>query len=473
MPNKIKYLFSSSRLKITIWYSLIFLVLEILLGILLYLSLYKSLEGNLEKSLKFEADIINKVIAKNKINPETFTPDSTYTNSEDLLWDIIYSELLNRPRNNFIQVKFKDKIIFKSVNLGNEFFSIKNPAAETKIIRYKNLNLSAKDLIAAVQYKNDYQIVVASNRDYISQSLNSLLNIYAYLVPIFFIISIAGGIFLSAKSLSRIDSIIKETEEITAHNLSKKIEGEQYNDEYGRLVKKMNEMTSRIKTAMDFMNQFSVSAAHELKTPLTILRGETEIALKSTKTPKQYVEVLSSNYEEILRLIKIVDNLFFISKMDNSLIVIDKIEVDLDEYLNNLGNSLKILGQDKNINVIVKSKTKAKVEIDKELLKQAISNLVDNAVKYGHENEDVIIKGELDNHSLSISVINKGEGIPKESLTKIFDNFYRVESSRNRKLGGAGLGLAVVKAIVKWHDAKIAVNSEHNKETEFKIIFPK
>ena len=159
--------------------------------------------------------------------------------------------------------------------------------------------------------------------------------------------------------------------------------------------------------------------------------------------------------------------------MDNSLIVIDKIEVDLDEYLNNLGNSLKILGQDKNINVIVKSKTKAKVEIDKELLKQAISNLVDNAVKYGHENEDVIIKGELDNHSLSISVINKGEGIPKESLTKIFDNFYRVESSRNRKLGGAGLGLAVVKAIVKWHDAKIAVNSEHNKETEFKIIFPK
>ena len=304
MPNKIKYLFSSSRLKITIWYSLIFLVLEILLGILLYLSLYKSLEGNLEKSLKFEADIINKVIAKNKINPETFTPDSTYSNSEDLLWDIIYSELLNRPRNNFIQVKFKDKIIFKSVNLGNEFFSIKNPAVETKIIRYKNLNLSAKDLIAAVQYKNDYQIVVASNRDYISQSLNSLLNIYAYLVPIFFIISIAGGIFLSAKSLSRIDSIIKETEEITAHNLSKKIEGEQYNDEYGRLVKKMNEMTSRIKTAMDFMNQFSVSAAHELKTPLTILRGETEIALKSTKTPKQYIEVLSSNYEEILRFNK-------------------------------------------------------------------------------------------------------------------------------------------------------------------------
>ena len=473
MPYKIKYLLSSSRIKITIWYSIIFLTLEILLGILLYFSLYKSLEGNLENSLKFEADIINQVLTQNKINLETFTADSVYTNSEDLLWDIIYSELLNRPRNNFIQVKYKDKIIFKSVNLKNEIFSINNPSAESKIIKYNNSKLSSKDLIAAVQHKDDYQIIVASNRDYITQSLNSLLNIYAYLAPIFFIISIVGGIFLSAKSLSRIDSIIKETEEITAHNLSKKIEGEQFNDEYGRLVKKMNEMTSRIKTSMDFMNQFSVSAAHELKTPLTILRGETEIALKSNKTPNQYREVLSSNYEEILRLIKIVDNLFFISKMDNSLIVIDKVEVGLDDYLNNLGNSLKILGAEKNINIIVKSNTNAKVEIDKELLKQAISNLVDNAVKYGHENENVIIKGDSDNLSISISVINKGEGIPKDSQLKIFDNFYRVESSRNRKLGGAGLGLAVVKAIVKWHDAKITVNSEHETQTEFKIIFHK
>ena len=473
MPNKIKYLFSSSRLQITIWYSFIFLLLEIILGILLYLSLYKSLEGNLEKSLKLEVDVIDQVITKNKINPDTFIPDSVYTNSADLLWDIIYTELLNRPRNNFIQVKYKDKILFKSVNLGKEFFSIKNPSGNSKIIRYKNLNLSSKDLIAAVKYKDNYQIIVASNRNYINQSLNSLLDIYLYLVPVFFIISIAGGIFLSSKSLSRIDSIIKETEEIAAHNLSKKIEGEQYNDEYGRLVKKMNEMISRIKTSMDFMNQFSVSAAHELKTPLTILRGETEIALKSTKTPDQYMEVLSSNYEEILRLIKIVDNLFFISKMDNSLVVIDKMEIDLDDYLCNLGNSLNILGKDKNINIIVKSNTKTKIEVDKELLKQAISNLVDNAVKFGFENEDVILKGESDNFTVNVSVINKGEGIPKESQAKIFDNFYRVESSRNRKLGGAGLGLAVVNAIVKWHDAKITVKSEHDRETEFKIIFHK
>ena len=473
MFNKIKYLFSSSRLQITIWYSFIFLLLEIILGILLYLSLYKSLEGNLEKSLKLEVDVIDQVITKNKINPDTFIPDSIYTNSADLLWDIIYSELLNRPRNNFIQVKYKDKILFKSVNLGKEFFSIKNPPVKSKIIIFKNLNLSSKDLIAAVKYKDNYQIIVASNKNYINQSLNSLLDIYLYLVPVFFIISIAGGIFLSSKSLSRIDSIIKETEEIAAHNLSKKIEGEQFNDEYGRLVKKMNEMIGRIKTSVDFMNQFSVSAAHELKTPLTILRGETEIALKSTKTPEQYKEVLSSNYEEILRLIKIVDNLFFISKMDNSLVVIDKVEIDLDEYLCNLGNSLNILGKDKNINIIVKSNTKTKIEVDKELLKQAISNLVDNAVKYGYENEDVILKGETDNFTVSISVINKGEGIPKESQAKIFDNFYRIESSRNRKLGGAGLGLAVVKAIVKWHDAKIKVDSEHDKRTEFKIIFHK
>jgi signal transduction histidine kinase len=218
------------------------------------------------------------------------------------------------------------------------------------------------------------------------------------------------------------------------------------------------------------MNQFSISAAHELKTPLTILRGETEIALKSRKTPEQYIGVLKSSYEETLRLEKIVENLFFISKTDNNLISLKKTEINLDDFLSHLAQNFRILGEEKNIEVCVESKTNCFVHIDRELMIQTFSNLIDNAIKYGEENQPVFVRTEiLENNKVKVTIINKGEGIPKESMPKLFDRFYRIESSRNRKTGGVGLGLSVVKAICDWHNSEIEVESIPNKETKFSI----
>jgi signal transduction histidine kinase len=227
-------------------------------------------------------------------------------------------------------------------------------------------------------------------------------------------------------------------------------------------------MIHRIKISIDYMNQFSISAAHELKTPLTILRGETELALKSKKTPEQYVEVLKSSYEETLRLVKIVDNLFFISKTDHSMISLNKTEENLDDFLSHLAQNFRILGEERNVNIYVESKSNCYVHIDRELMLQTFSNLIDNAIKYGEENQPIIIRTEiLDDNKVKVTIINKGEGIPEESIPKLFDRFYRVESSRNRKTGGVGLGLSVVKAICDWHKADIGVESIPGKETKF------
>jgi heavy metal sensor kinase len=306
---------------------------------------------------------------------------------------------------------------------------------------------------------------------HIDETLDSLSEIFVIIAPVFFIFSIIGGYVISLKSLSRIDSIIKKTEEITTQNLNEKIEGEEFKDEYGRLVKKMNEMILRIKNSIQYMNQFSISASHELKTPLTILRGEIEIALRSHKTPEEYVQILKSNYEETLRLISIVDKLFFISKADHSLVKIKKEKTNLNEFMEEIISSLKNIGRDKSICLSLKLNSDAEVEIDKELIRSALTNLIENAIKYGFENQqvDVIVKS-IPGNKVRMSVINKGEGIPPEILPKIFDRFYRVESSRNRSTGGVGLGLSVVKTIVNWHNGEVNAVSEPGKETEFYII---
>jgi signal transduction histidine kinase len=473
MWQNIKLFVNTTRFKTTIWYSLIFFILELLLGGLIYFQLYTTLIRNLDGSLTKQATAIMRIVTEKKINFEDFTPDSIYKAPEDLIWDEIFDEVAFNRRNNYIQINLRDKIIFKSASLYQHKLSFPDRTEEYNAFDFYDSTLSSKP-IRAVQLNNKiYRVVVAFPKEHISETLNSVTESYKILAPLFLIISILGGALISQKSLSRIDAIIKKTEEITAQNMDERIEGEEFNDEYGRLVRKMNEMIRRIKVSIDYMNQFSISAAHELKTPLTILRGETELALKSQKTPEEYVKVLNSCFEETLRLIKIVDNLFFISKVDNNLISLKKTEVNIDDFLLSLAQNFKILGHDKNIDIILDSNTNCFVLIDKELMIQAFSNLVDNAIKYGEEFKPVRITSEIWNDDkVRVTIINQGEGIPQNSIPNIFDRFYRVESSRSRKTGGVGLGLSVVKAICEWHQADLIVTSIPGNETKFSVFLP-
>ncbi len=472
MIENLKSYIRTTRFKTTLWYSLLFLLLEIVIGILVYFYLGDSMYRQLDTSLGRQAKSIYEFVQDKKFNLQHFQPDSVYASQEDFVYDLIFDAVILNPRNTFVQVKLNDHSIFKTENLRNHSINISNTESNNvEMDTFSDTTLSDYKMRAAVLNKDQYNIIVAFPLYHISETLSSLVEIFIIIAPVFFLFSILGGYIISAKSLSRIDYIIKKTEEITTQNLEEKIEGEEFRDEYGRLVKKMNEMILRIKNSIQYMNQFSISASHELKTPLTILRGEIEIALRSPKTPEEYRKILISNYEETLRLISIVDKLFFISKFDHSLIRLNKERIKLNQFLNEVVSPLKNLGKEKNISLSTDLSSDVYVEIDSELIRSALTNLVENAVKYGYENHTLIIKTELmNNKKIKISVINQGEGITADVLPKIFDRFYRIESSRNRGTGGVGLGLSVVKSIINWHDGEVNVISEPGKETEFYFI---
>lgn len=470
--KNISQIVSTTRFKTTLWYVFVFTLLELLLGFGVYFYLYKNLNESLDASLLNQATAIKTVVIEKHIDIESFTPDSLFTSEEDLMWDIIYDAVALNRRNTFIQISRKGKIIFKSASLFKRQLSFQNKTEKMQLFDYRDSTLSESSIRCAVANEEKFQIIVAFPKEHIIQTLDSLKNLYLFLAPIFLLISIFGGAIISANALSRIDRIIKKTEEITAQNLDQKIEGEQYHDEYGRLVRTMNKMIQRIKLSVDYMNQFSLSAAHELKTPLTILRGELEVSLKSTKTPDAYKEILESNYEETLRLIKIVDNLFFIAKVDHAKIQLIKTETNAKQFLNPILQNLKILGKEKNISFSLECDEDVQIIIDKETMQQVITNLVDNAIKYGEENQTVLLVCAKEENKIHISITNKGEGIPAEELPNIFNRFYRVENSRNRKTGGIGLGLSVVKSIVEWHGGNISVDSVPNAETTFTVSLP-
>jgi heavy metal sensor kinase len=468
---KIKDQIKSTRFKTTLWYSGMFLLLEVIIGVTVFLYLRHSLEKDLNQSLVKQAEMIYNFVEESKVDLSSFKPDSVYSSADELVYDIIFEAVALNPRNSFVQVELNNKMLFKTQNLVDQHIPFPDvPLNKTVIRDIQNNRLSEYPIRVAYLKKNGYEITVAYPSHVVNDTLAKLTDIFIIIAPLFLVLSFLGGSLLSASALSRIDKITRKTDEITTQNLDEKIPGEEFNDEYGRLVSTMNRMIKRIKTSLDYMNQFSIAATHELKTPLTILRGEVEVALRHPKAPEQYREILKSNYEEVLRLINIVDRLFFVSRFDNNRLSINKKQVNLSVYLEKTLGSLEYLSAEKNNSLELEAEDNIEVELDPELMRQVITNLVENAIKYGYENESIKVTGCRQNHKIKIGVTNKGEGIRPEDIPHIFDRFYRVESSRSRKTGGTGLGLSIVNSVIKLHNGELHVNSEPGKETEFYFL---
>jgi signal transduction histidine kinase len=473
MISKIKKYLKTTMFKTTLWYSLVFLLLEVVMGILIYTYLNQSMNKELDQSLIKQAEMIFHFVKEGEFKLSDFEPDSIYSSPAELVYDLIYEAVAFNPANTFVQVGYKNKTIFRTANLSDYEIKAKTTKENKTVLFTFADSLLSNDYIKAAYLKKDgYEIIVAFPSSLINQTLNSLINLYTIIAPIFFLLSLAGGSIISFRALFRIDKIINKTEKITTENLDEMIDGGNFEDEYGRLVKTMNTMIKRIKTSIEYMNQFSISVSHELKTPLTILRGEIELALRSPKTPIEYHEILESNYEETLRLINIIERLFYLSKLENSQINIEKLPTNIRTFLQPIAKSFLLLAESKNMNLIFNFQNldETIIKIDPSLFRIAVSNLIDNAIKFGDENSDVIIKCYREpENKFSIEFINFGEAIPEEILPKLFDRFYRAEYSRNRKMGGMGLGLSIVKSIIDIHEGKINVENAPNRTIIFRI----
>jgi signal transduction histidine kinase len=468
-----KYL-KTTRFRITIWYSIIFLLLEIVLGILIYTYLQQTMIKELDISLSKQAEMIYHFVVESEVDLSDFKPDSIYSSQDELVYDLIFEAVAFNPNNTFVQVRLKDKIIFKSSNLINKEIEFpKETIEELALYSFSDPSISSNKIRAAYYKKDGYYILVAFPVGLINKTLENLTDLYALISPIFLLLSFIGGALLSLKSLSRIDKVIKKTDEITTQNLNEIVEGQDLDDEYGRLVKTMNKMIERIRTSIDYMNQFSIAASHELKTPLTILRGEIELALKSVRTPEQYREVLQSNYEETLRLINIIDKLFYISSIDHSLIKINKSSFDIKVLIRDLIKSFSSFLANKKMGLLNNCEEDGALYVlaDQVLLRQVFTNLIENAIKFGDENSKITIRcDKIENDKIKIFVSNYGEIIPQESLNKVFERFYRTESSRNRNLGGIGLGLSVVKSIINLHEGEIFADCSPEGKITFTVL---
>ncbi|MDX9756624.1 MAG: ATP-binding protein, partial [Sulfurimonas sp.] len=228
-----------------------------------------------------------------------------------------------------------------------------------------------------------------------------------------------------------------------------------------------------LENSFSKITDFSNNASHELKTPLTVIRGEIEVALKHNRKPQEYKDILKNILEESISIQKMIEQLFFLAKKDMTELTSDFNEIYLDEVLTDTILQIEKFALTKDTNIKIKKIIPVTIHANETLLKIAINNLLRNAIIYSPNCSQIFVSLDENGVDYLLSIEDNGYGINEEDLAFVFERFYRADKARSRKDGGTGLGLAIVKMILDIHGYKIELFSKKGSGTTVQIKIPK
>ena len=329
-------------------------------------------------------------------------------------------------------------------------------------------------LVAALPYtpvggSARYVVEVGVSNAPTEATLRQVLFMMAIGLPVALCVAVVGGFVLVRRALRPVEQLGRKAEDITQHNLSERLPVVQTGDELERLSISLNHMISRLEGSIESSKQFVADASHELRTPLTVLRGELEALAQDAQLRSQTRESLGSMLEEVDRLTEVVEGLLALSRLDAGESRAQWVRFDLGELAASTADQMSLLAEDKNITLACESAADVIVEGDQARMKQVIVNLLDNAIKYTPNGGKVRLKIAREDTDALLEIADDGIGIPQQALPHVFKRFYRVDGSRSREQGGAGLGLSIVESICSAHGAQVEVTSTLGKGSRFCI----
>ena len=270
------------------------------------------------------------------------------------------------------------------------------------------------------------------------------------------------------KILVPIKDITKTANEISVSDFSKSIVLPKDDDEIRGLVDSFNEMIGRLKEGVEKIDRFNNDVSHELKTPLTVIKGEVEVTLDRKREPSEYIKSMETIDDEASKIINIVEGMLLLSRYSKNNIKNSFDTCSIDTLLIKTVEKYKIHLKDKNISLHVDKLTPISISANIILLESIFSNLIDNAIKYTPKNKNIYISLFRD-ENIHFIIRDEGIGIPKDKIAKITDRFYRVDESRNKEIKGYGLGLSIVKNSVELHGWVLHVDSKEGNGTTIEI----
>jgi heavy metal sensor kinase len=314
--------------------------------------------------------------------------------------------------------------------------------------------------------------VAPSPEERVEQQLGEILVVLVLGLPVIVVLAGAGGYALARRALAPIDHLAGEARRITADRLHERLSVPNEHDEIGRLAAVINETFGRLESSFEQLRRFTADASHELRTPLSVIRGIGELGLRETRAPSEYKDAIGSMLEEVDRLTRLVDTLLRLSRGDAGTVRLSRDVLDLGDLARDVVASLGILAEERRQRLQVTTADNVRVSADRLVLRDAITNVVDNAIKYGPPGSTIDLRVDANRDQATVTVTDEGTGIPAAHRDRIFDRFYRIDEGRSREMGGTGLGLAIAKWAVEAHGGQIALDGT-TAGSVFRITLPR
>jgi heavy metal sensor kinase len=302
-------------------------------------------------------------------------------------------------------------------------------------------------------------VVIQVARDEISlrEQLGNLLFVLLLGLPLGVAAAGLGGYTLARRALAPVERMAERARSITAERLKDRLPVDNPDDELGRLAAVFNETLTRLEMSFDQMGRFTADASHELRTPLTAIRTVGEVGLRGRRDESAYREIIGSMLEEVDRLSHLVDRLLTLSRTETGQEKLTIDVIDLTHLAEEVAEQLDVLAEEKQQRITVQQLAHPRCLGDAVMLRQALLNLLDNAIKYTPRGGHITIRLDESPAGAIIDVVDSGPGIPLELQRRIFDRFYRVDKSRSREKGGTGLGLSIAKSAVEVNGGQLTL----------------
>ena len=459
----------SLAFRLAVWYALLLSATFALVGTGMFYGLDQYLRSNLRDSLRRRSSQVEQILSQ---SPAEIT--------DAAIQAAINTRVAPEFNNRLVRVTRAPSIlVYRSGSPADHSFDpqavplfagawpLKN-AVRRMTVPKPGLLISATTLSTA---SGQYLIEMGTSLNSIDAVQERLLSLLGLLLPVLVVCAAGGGYLLVNWALRPVDQMSHTAEQMSVQHLESRLPVVPTGDALERLSLSLNHMLSRLRDSVQTSRRFLADASHELRTPLTVIKGELEEIVGSDAVQGEVRERIGSVLEEVARLEHLVSGLLALSRLDAGDAQREWVDVDLAQLASSTVEQMRLMAEDRGIQVELSILRPVVVRGDRGRLKQVIVNLLDNAIRFTPRGGAVtLLTNEADGYIL-LEVRDTGIGIPAGAIPHVFDRFFRVDDARSREDGGAGLGLSIVKSICSAHGAEIELDSQPGQRSRFRLKF--
>ena len=482
-------MFSSVRVRLTIWYTAVLTLVLLIFAVATYLIVEKDAIRRTDSAAAEQAGSFLKTVqaeVEDDLGPEKLLQGIRAAIREHQFRETIFlvlqqnGQILASSPNQGPRDHLPEMSAEALQDAANKVSTDANAGArEFQTVRFGRRVFRSYVQRFTADEKNCTLIVLQSLHSQ-HEFLETLTTTFGLMIPIAILLASIGGYFLARRALSPVAAMGVQAALISAENLHERLPIQNPKDELGKLAERFNDLLNRLDQSFDQQKRFVADASHELRTPVAILCGETEVTLSQPlRTPDEYRESLAILGAEARRLKHIVEDLFTLARADAGQHPLLLSDFYLDELAAECVRNMRTLAAAKQISLRVEASTEMPIHADESLLRRMLVNLIDNAIKYTAPGGEVNIRCDQSSSSYQVTVRDNGSGIPHDLHARIFERFFRVDKAHSRSENhasdgsGAGLGLSISSWIATSHGGTLNLTNSTPDGSTFTISLPK